>query len=506
MSEPVRKVVVVGRDAAAWLSALALQLSFGRAESPVAIELIELPSRLREQDVFLTLPTQRAFHRLLGLDENRLLRACAGLYSLGQRFSNWSGADEPFLHAYDSHGAAFGHVEFFQHWLKARARGLPVPLEDFSLGAVAAKQGRFVIFNESTEGFSKASYGYNLSALPYLRAIGKVALGAGLTHSVGELESVDMDAGELRSVVLRDGRTVTGDLFVDASGAEGSLIRRVEEPGNFASWRRWLPCDRLMVASGPVLKPIPAFSQISAFRAGWFGIFPLMNRSAMIAAYASETMDDRDVMQTMSALSGIRIAGDAVADVIEPGARRQQWIGNCIALGDAAIAVEPLDAVQLHLLHTGISYLVSLFPVTRQEMPEASVFNAKMNAYATGVRDFQAAHYKLNRRFGEAFWDTAREQSVPKTLERKLRLFAARGVVAMQEHETFQEENWTSILAGHRLLPGAWDPQVDKVPEQEQIENFQRMLKFISSEVRAMPSLQAHLDLNTPQPTSDYIF
>jgi tryptophan halogenase len=76
----------------------------------------------------------------------------------------------------------------------------------------------------------------------------------------------------------------------------------------------------------------------------------------------------------------------------------------------------------------------------------------------------------------------------------------------MQEHETFQEENWTSIFAGHRLLPTAWDPQVDKVPEQEQMENFRRMLKFIAAEVQAMPSLQAHLDLNSPQSTSDYIF
>ena len=506
MSERVRKVVVVGRDAAAWLSALTLQLSFGRADPPLAVELVELPSRLREQDVFLTLPAQQAFHRLLGLDENRLLRTCAGLYSLGQRFSNWSGADEPFIHAYDSHGAAFGHVEFFQHWLKARARGLPVPLEDFSLGAAAAKQGRFVIFNESTEGFSKASYGYNLSAIGYLRALGKVALGAGLEHRVGELQSVDVESGRVRSVALRDGRTVTGDLFVDASGVEGSLIGRLEEPGNFSSWRRWLPCDRLMVASGPVLKPIPAFSQVSAFRAGWFGIFPLMDRSALIASYASDRIEDAEVMHTMSSLSGIRISGDAVADTIEPGARRQQWIGNCVALGDAAVAVEPLDAVQLHLLQTGLSWLVSLFPVDREAMPEASVYNAKMEAHATGVRDFQAAHYKLNRRFGEAFWDAAREQPASPTLERKLRLFAARGVVAMQEHETFQEENWTSIFAGHRLLPTAWDPQVDKVPEQEQIENFRRMLKFIAAEVQAMPSLQAHLDLNSPQPTSDYIF
>ncbi len=506
MKRPVRKLVIVGRDAAAWLSALAMQLSFGRAGQDVDIELVELPSRLCAQDVFLTLPSQQAFHRLLGLDENRLLRACSGLYSLGQRFANWSGADDPFLHAYDSHGIAFSQVDFFQHWLKARAGGLAVPLEDFSLGAVAAKQGRFVIFNETTEAFSKATYGYHLDAISYLRAIGKVAIDAGLKHTVGDIGGVTAENGSIRQIALSDGRSVSADLFIDASGPEACLIRHLEPHENVESWRHWLPCDRLIVASGPALNPVPAFSQISAWRAGWVGIFPLMNRSALIACYSSGATTDADAVQALVALSGMRPAGDVGMHAIAPGIRRRQWIGNCVAVGDTAVSVEPLDAVQLHLLHTGLSYLVSLFPVDAGGMPEASIFNAKMLAHARGVRDFQASHYKLNRRFGEAFWDAAREADVPESLAQKLRLFEARGVVAMQEHETFQEENWTSAFVGHRLLPKSFDPRADKVPEQEQIASFQRMLRFIAKEVAAMPSLQAHLELNAPQSTSDYIF
>lgn len=508
MDRPVRKVVIVGRDAAAWLSALAIQHTVGRAADGPEVELVELPSALRPQDAYITLPGQQAFHRLLGLDENRLLRACSGLYSLGQRFSNWSGADAPFLHAYDTHGISLGNVDFLQYWLKARASGLAVPLEDFSLGAAAAKQGRFVIFNESTEAFSKATYGYNLDAIPYLHAIGKVALKAGVQHTVGEPATIDAGGGFIRSVMLRDGRKIEADLFIDASGPEACLMRHLESGDNFESWHEWLPCDRVMVASAPVLCPIPAFSQVSAFVSGWLGIFPLMNRSALVAVYSAEALPDQDAMQVMAALSGLKIDGDVVADPISHGARRRHWIGNCVAIGDTAACTEPLDAVQPHILHTGLSYLVSLFPVDRQEMPESAVYNDKMAAHSQGVRDFQAAHYKLNRRFGEALWDKVREHDAPPSLAQKMRLFEARGVVAIQEHETFQEENWTSIFVGHRLLPNAWDPRVDKLPEQEQIANFQRMLKFIASEVQAMPSLQAHLELNSPQSAtaSDYIF
>jgi tryptophan halogenase len=306
-------------------------------------------------------------------------------------------------------------------------------------------------------------------------------------------------------VRLTDGSVIEGDLFIDASGPEGRLIRHVERD-NFESWQEWLPCDRLMTASGPVLNPVPAFSQISAFREGWLGMYPLMNRTAMIAAYDSQCTTDEDVLLTMSALSGLRLEGDAVATAVSTGRRIEPWIGNCVAIGDTALMPDPLDAVDLHPLHTGISYLVSLIPVDRDDMPEARIYNAKMASHATGIRDFQISHYKLNRRFDEPFWDAVRDTDVPETLARKLRLFQARGIVRIEEDETFNEENWTSIFVGHNLMPKSWDPLVDRIPEQEQIANFQRVLKFIASEVEAMPSLQAHLELNAPSPASDYVF
>ncbi len=496
-SKAVRKVVIVGRDASAWLTALALQLSFAKAGEGISVELVELPSTLRPADVYVTLPTQQAFHSLLRLDENRLLRAASGLYVLAQRYSNWSGSAAPFMHAYDTHGISLSHVDFFQYWLKARANGLNVPLEDFSMGAVAAKQGRFVLLNEMNESFSKATYGYHLSAISYLQAIGKAALAAGIRHTVGEVATVEHRDSRIQSLTLKDGTTVDGDLFVDASGPEACLVRHLETD-NFESWTDWLPCDRMMVATAPKLVPIPAFAQISAFREGWLGLYPLMNRTAMMAVYSSKHIEDSDMRQKMAALSGLRIEGDGVVSSIAAGTRSSHWIGNCVAIGDTAVNLEPLDGVQLHMLHTGLTYLVSLFPVDRDDMKEAEIYNARIGSHAVGLRDFQISHYRLNRRFDEPLWDSAREQAVPGTLANKLHLFESRGIVAMQENETFQEENWTSIFIGHGLNPRTWDPLVDKTPEQEQIANCQRILKFIATEVESMPSLQAHVELNSP--------
>jgi tryptophan halogenase len=122
------------------------------------------------------------------------------------------------------------------------------------------------------------------------------------------------------------------------------------------------------------------------------------------------------------------------------------------------------------------------------------------------MRDFQAAHFALNRRFGEPFWDAVREQVPPESLARKLKLFEARGVVSINEEETFEEDSWNAVFMGHGLEPRAWDPLVELMPDPELMAQFQRMLKFIAGEVEAMPSLQAQLEMNAPQTRSDYIF
>lgn len=494
LKKPIKKIVIVGRDADAWLTALMLQLSFASADNEVEVQLIELNSHLRPQDFYNVLPSHKTLHTILGANENALMRSSAGLYSVAQRFSNWSGAGAPYLHAYDTQGIELANVEFLQYWIKARSKGMNVPLEEFSLGAVAAKQGRFILLDESARSFSNASHGYTLSAIGYLRAAGAAALKAGIKHRVGVFKSVDVQDGKIQAVILQDDARIEADLFIDASGADAVLMSQLETD-NYEDWSHWLPCDRIMVASAQRLDPVPAFCQISAFSEGWVGLFPLLDRTAITAAYSSQHASAQDVLQKIAVLSGLKVR-DAVESVFTAGARKKHWIGNCIALGSSAVNLEPLDATQLHVLHLGLSQLRAFFPVDANNIIEADAFNEKMNSLAINVRDFQIAHYKLNKRFGEPFWDRARDVDVPDSLKTKIKLFEHRGLVAMREDETFQEESWTALFIGHGLIPKTFDPLVEKTPEQEQIEQFQRILKFIAVEVEKMPSLQAHVEMN----------
>jgi len=245
----------------------------------------------------------------------------------------------------------------------------------------------------------------------------------------------------------------------------------------------------MLVASAKGLKPLPAFSQISAFRDGWIGLFPLQDRTAVVAAYDSRRTSDQALLEDLPALANMPIGGDAIVSDLSQGIRRRAWVGNCVAIGESAFSLEPLDGAQLHVVHYCISQLMTLFPVEVGAFPEAQLYDRIIRRLAINLRDFQLAHYKLNRRFDMPFWDRCRSAPVPETLQRKLDVFAARGRIPLYDDETFQEQGWESLFIGHGLMPQSHDPRVDAIPEQEHIARVQARMNDIAGLVQFMPSV-----------------
>jgi tryptophan halogenase len=478
----VEQVVIVGADAPAWMAAAALQRSLSGAG--VQVRVIELPTLLQPADAYSTLPELAGFHYRIGLEERLLFGACKALPAAGQRFSNWSGAAPPFIHGYDQPSPPGADLAFTQFWIKGRQKGLRTEFETFSLGAMAAKAGRVPVPTEGAE--LRSTFGYHIDACAYAALLRLFATRGGVESKAAMVADVETEGERITAIILDDGERVEADLFIDASGAQAVLIGRMDG-AELESWREWLPCDRMLTASAKALRPFPGFSQISAFRQGWTGLFPLQDRTAVVAAYDSREISDQEVLDSLPALTNLPISGDAVVSSLAQGIRRRTWVGNCVAVGESAFSLEPLDAVQLHIAHYCISQLMTLFPVEACAFREAELYDRIIRRAAVNLRDFQAAHYKLNRRFDAPLWDGCRDAAFPETLQRKLDVFSARGRVPLYDDETFQEHGWESLFIGHGLMPQSYDPRVDAVPEQEHIAQVQLRLKDIVDLVDAMP-------------------
>lgn len=490
LKSPIRKVVIVGRDEALWLAANVLWNSFRR--TGLEIVAVELPSQLRPVDVIPTLRNQQAFHDLMRIKEAPLMAAAQATYSLGQRFIGFSGSRPPFIHAYGDYGWAINRVAFHHQWVRARAKGLDVPFDDFSINAMAALQGRFFVPAGDTEG-QECDYGYHFDAPAYCQVLKQVILESGIGHvAAARLGGVarDPESGHITALGLPDGQTVTGDIFIDATGA-GSLLLGEALGVPFESWIQWFPCDRILTARAPAIQAMPAFSQVSAHRAGWIAQYPLRNRTAVQQVYAAGDMTDQDARDAAARMAATDFA-EPVIRPFSPGRRQAAWAGNCIGIGEAAAVFDPIDSCHIQVILTGLSHLMSLIPLDRSMAPEAKEYNLNVSTSLERIRDYQICHYKLNQRQGEAFWDRCRAMTVPDSLAYKLKLFEARGHLVEYDDETFLDYDWRSMLIGHGLIPRAYDIVADHLPENELAERLQKMLGFIRTRVQVMQPMAAH--------------
>jgi tryptophan halogenase len=492
LSERVKSVAVVGRDAPLWLAAAAVQRALGA--TGLRVQAIELDTRVAQVDAYVAVPSLGSMHRLLGLDERLVLNVCHGVPMVGQRFSNWGKGGAPYLLAFDDEPPPGGDLPFTQYWAKGALEGLRVGLEDFSFGSACARLNNVPVPTPEPNA-SAASYGYHLDAAAYSELVKQLALRLGVDVASAGVRNIDVDGDVVTGIDLDDGRRVTADLYVDASGRETQLIGRLRR-AEFESWSEWLPCDRTLATSAPRLPRLPAFSQISAFHGGWVGIFPLQNRTAVITVYSSEAVSDAEVVELAGVIARMPVSGEAVVSELKAGTQRTPWIGNCVAVGESAIAVDPIDALELHVTHGCISHLMSLFPATASEFPEAEAYNRSVCSFGSNLRDFQAAHYVLNGRFDDRFWDRLRDADMPPKLKRKVDMFGARAVVPLNDDESFHEQSWAALLLGCGVRPQGYDPRVDAIADEAHIEKVQQRMRDVAQTARRMPSVEQFLGLD----------
>ena len=130
---------------------------------------------------------------------------------------------------------------------------------------------------------------------------------------------------------------------------------------------------------------------------------------------------------------------------------------------------------------------MALFPVSIGEFPEAELYNRTVANTVANLRDFQIAHFRLNRRFDEPFWDRCRDMDLPESLERKIELFSLCAQVPLYDDETFEEQNWAALFIGAGVVPDSYEPRIDTVPDDVQIVKVQQRLRDIAISVAEMP-------------------
>jgi tryptophan 7-halogenase len=495
---PIRSVVIVGGGTAGWMSAAALARMIEHAG--VSVTLIESDEIGTVGVGEATIPSIRTFNGLLGLDENDFIRHTQGTFKLGIEFVDWHRQASRYVHPFGTYGLDLQAVKFHQFWLKLRRLGEADSgeLGDYNLCTVAAAQNRFMRPQGGPESvLASLRYAFHFDAGLYAAYLRRYSEARGVRRIEGKIVHVNLrtEDGFITGVVLQDGRTVEGELFLDCSGFRGLLIAQSLNIG-FEDWSRWLPCNRALAVPCERVSPLLPYTRSTADAAGWRWRIPLQHRTGNGYVYCSEFITDEAARaRLLSQLDGAALAEPRLLS-FTAGRRRRFWERNCVAIGLAGGFIEPLESTSIHLIQEGVAKLLALFPDRGFSTAEIKAYNIYTAEQYRRVRDFIILHYKATERADTPFWQRCRDMRIPESLQEKIDLFRGKGRVLQEPENLFNEHSWIAVMLGQGINPMAYDPLVDSL----QVDNLRRFVLHVrdvtARTASAMPLHQDFIEQN----------
>jgi len=487
---PIGSVVIVGGGIVGWSAAAALRRRLPAVQ--VTVVPVPPPADALADRISTTLPSIVEFHSDIGLSEaDAVVRAGSG-FRLGSRFDGWAEGEPDYVHAYGPCGRPFGTASFHQHWIRAAKDGAAAPFTAHSPAAALAGSGRFVHPQGEPET-PLAGFGYGLQIDParyreMMRAYARHLGAAERPGSVAGLELREAD-GFIAAIRLDDGAPLAAGLFIDASGPQALLRGRMDT--QWEDWSGWLPCDRILFAESAPPADLPPHDRVVATTAGWRWEAASPARTSHGLVYSSRHSSDARAERVLRNAAAAEPREPAIA--LRQGRRLQPWLRNCVAIGDAASAVEPLEWTNLHLAHNAIDRLVAMMPDRDCSAVELWDYNRQAEAEGDRVRDFLMLHYAVARRPGDPFWREAASRELPPSLAHTLMQFRERGRLPYYEEETFARDSWLSVLFGQGVIPRRIDPLIDVTPPAESGRAMAQMRQGIEALVRTLPTHSDYL-------------
>lgn len=416
----IRTILVVG-DGIIGMSAA---LAFSRALGGVEVGLISLPvDPAAITDQFpATLPTVGRFHAAIGFDEQELVCRAVAAHHLGTRFDDHErGA---WIHTFGEVGRNEGPIPFRQIWLGAKEKGAALPFDRYSPASVIGAAGKFVHpSGDKSSPLANYLYGLRLNPERYRALLADAT--SHLVRTTGTIADIERRSdGGIAALRFVDGQRIEADLFVDCSGPSPVLVSKVSP--EYCDWDRWLPACFINHSwdESDLLLPLDHVEMIDH---GW----------RLTATVPGAVM--RASVTTKAAPGSVRI---------RPGHRRNSFSANVLALGDSAVALDPLHGAGLSLAHSSILRALALFPGRECHPLELAEYNRLTALEANRALDYHALFQMQSP--GVAM--------PPESLARTLVHWHARGRLPFFEEETFTESSWEQTLVGLGKLPQAVAP------------------------------------------------
>lgn len=272
------------------------------------------------------------------------------------------------------------------------------------------------------------------------------------------VEQVDREGEEITVLHLRSGGSIAADLYVDASGFASKLLGQTLNE-NFHDFSDTLFCDSAII--GPRQRQeneeIQPFTTAETMDHGWCWRIDHEHHINRGYVYASSFVSDEQAEAEFRKKNPLVQQTRLVR--FRSGRYARSWVGNVIAVGNAAGFVEPLEATALMIL-CGQSRSLAEALVDSDAQPGPmlkNMYNRFMGERWDEIRDFLAIHYRFNNRLDTPFWQHCRENTPLHGAEEIYQFYSENGpsmlanAIFISPNDQFGAEGYLAMFLGMQV-------------------------------------------------------
>jgi len=342
----------------------------------------------------------------------------------------------------------------------------------------------------------------NEKFVSYLQGI---STAAGVEILDATVKTVLQDESGISGLVLEDGKTLTADLYVDASGFRSELLgKTLGEP--FISFKDTLFCDRAVIGgwqrSGPEDQTIKPYTTCETMDSGWCWQIEHENRINRGYVYSSAFVSDEQAELEFRARNPKVTMTRGVGFI--SGRYERAWVKNVVAIGNASGFVEPLEATALGNIAVQCRSLTEALALSNLNPgPLQARFFNRLNAVNwDSTRGFLGVHYKFNNRVNTPFWEHCRQETNLAAAEEIVSCYQELGpegywglVAIDQPYDQFAIGGYITLLTGMEV---PW--RVDHAISLQEHAKFDALrLQYKEIAMRAMPVRDAIAAVRSPE-------
>ena len=305
--EKIKTITILGGGTAGWLSANYLNKALGPSVKISLIESSNVPTIGVGES---TLPSLKSTLEFIGINEKVFLKRTNGTYKNAIKFVNWE--KNP-----NSKGRNDWHHPFFPRNKDSlspyKKDFFPYIGDGFSLTHYWFDEYRKHQRNDydyscflsphlcSKNKAPKESpldirYAYHIDAGLLAELLKEHGKQNGISHIIGHMENTEMHSnGNIKSIILRDGRKIQSDFFIDCSGFASLLIKKTlqeefisEGAALFANAAVAIPAKGVQDTG-----KLRSYTTSTAMNHGWIWEVPLYHRNGAGYVYSNNFIFSR---------------------------------------------------------------------------------------------------------------------------------------------------------------------------------------------------------------------